>query len=262
MGNRTGKIRAAAQAASLSKVLTSSRTIGAGTIAVLIFLATVVSFTQSYRGLLDFASNYLLIPRPFNWTWPLMVDTFLAVGEICLFIGAVDGEKSWRLRGWFWTLTLAGLVASVTGNIMHNGLNEPGLRMAGYAVPPIAAMAILGAGLGLVKRAVAKAKAAAELTHLPKPKVIRIEHTEESPSRPNVFPIGQGAKRPHTGGRRKMVETNPAVQEIVQEISNKILNGQKFTGRGIHAAYGLSRGVAIQVLEAATSMAAQEAASG
>jgi hypothetical protein len=252
MGARTARIRAAAQVMTVSRTLTSSRAIGAWTISVLIFLATAISFTQSYRGLLDFASNYLVIPRPFNWTWPMMIDVFLAVGELRLFICAVDGEKSWRVRMWFWLLTGAGLAVSVGGNIMHEGLNISGLQMAGNAVPPLAAAAALGTGLGLVKKAVARAQAEQAKSKIPdKP----LPHTDD---RKNVRNINSGPRR---GTRKNALAKDPRLQGIVIELRRKLQAGETFSERSIHRDYNISRHMA-SVLMAAAGSTPQEAASG
>jgi Protein of unknown function (DUF2637) len=159
MAASLARIRTAAQDISVSKTLAASRDIAAWALTVLIFLATLDSFAQSYRGLWEFARHYLMIPEPFDAAWPLIVDVFLAIGEIRLFISAVDGDDPKRLRAWFWILTGVGLAVSVAGNVAHEGFNVHWYVMVGNAVPPVAAGASLGAGLGLAKKSAARAVA-------------------------------------------------------------------------------------------------------
>ena len=196
----------------------------------------------------------------------MMVDTFLAVGEICLFICAVDGLKSKRLRAWFWALTGAGLVVSVTGNIMHNGLNTPDLRMAGYAVPPVAAVAILGAGLGIVKRAVAQVNAgegkhAVEVPGVP---------ARPAPQKPNWTAPPRPAPKPKAAedeltkrrrNRKRLLDSDPRLQEIVLELRALFAAGERLTDRKVQEKFGVSRHMG-GVLITAAKQEPQEAASG
>jgi hypothetical protein len=117
-------------------------------IAVIIAAASAVAFAQSYRGLVDWAAAHQ-VPAQWTWTWPLMVDSFLALGELRLFIAAVRGAP-WRVRMWAWCVTVGGLAISVAGNVGHLAVADPASR-ATAAVPPLAAAVALGIGLGLVK---------------------------------------------------------------------------------------------------------------
>jgi hypothetical protein len=257
MAGRMIKIRTAAQAVTVSRGLQRAEIIASWALAVIIISATIVAFAQSYRGLLLLASNYLHIDAPWKAAWPIMVDVFLAAGELRLFLCAVKGDTRWNVRGWAWVLTIAGLVVSVGGNILHDGIHATSIEMAGNAVPPLAAAAALGLGLGLVKDAVTRAKAAEELRRQPKPKrpAVVAERTEE-PHKRNVVDIH--AKR----GPKPKLDTDPAMRLLVQEISKEISKGASFTERGLREAYGLSsRHIARQVLAAARGMA-QEVASG
>jgi hypothetical protein len=101
------------------------------------------------------------------------VDVFIAVGELALFVALAD---SWPPRSRYaaWTVTLAGLAASVAGNVGHIQVHSAAAR-ATAAVPPLAAAAALAVGLGVLKRVVAlhgttsvqapAAPAAPELVH-------------------------------------------------------------------------------------------------
>jgi len=87
------------------------------TIAVVIAAASLTSFAESYRGLFDWAREHGLSGL---WAaaWPLQLDTFIAVGELALFVALAD---RWTVRSRIgaWAVTLLGLAASVAGNVGH-----------------------------------------------------------------------------------------------------------------------------------------------
>jgi hypothetical protein len=120
-------------------------------IAVLVTVASLVSFAESYRGLYMWAKQHELFG---TWAalWPVQVDTFVAVGELSLFVALVDGWPTRsRTAGWF--VTVAGLAVSVAGNIGHVTGHSLTVR-ATAAVPPLAAASALAVGLGVLKRVV------------------------------------------------------------------------------------------------------------
>jgi hypothetical protein len=121
-------------------------------IAVLVGAASLVSFAESYRGLLDWASRHGL-SGPWAVAWPLQVDTFIAVGELALFVALADRWPP-RSRAAAWLVTLAGLAVSVAGNVGHVAGHSAAHRVTA-AVPPLAAAAALTVGLGVLKRVVA-----------------------------------------------------------------------------------------------------------
>jgi hypothetical protein len=137
--------------------VTRARRAALVTIAAIIAAASLTSFAESYRGLYDWAREHGLSGL---WAaaWPLQLDTFIAVGELALFVALVD-RWSARSRTAAWAVTLAGLAASVAGNVghVHSALLTD---RATAAVPPLAAAAALAVGLGVLKRVVGSAPAA------------------------------------------------------------------------------------------------------
>ena len=120
-------------------------------IAVVIGAASTSSFAESYRALFDWAHEHGL-----SGTWaavfPLMIDSFVVVGELALFVALTD-SWSLRQRAGAWATTLAGLAVSVAGNVGHVHGHLLSNR-ATAAVPPLAAFAALWVGLGVLKRVV------------------------------------------------------------------------------------------------------------
>lgn len=121
-------------------------------IAVLVGAASLVSFAESYRGLWLWAHGHGL-SGPWAVAWPLQVDTFIAVGELALFVALADRWPP-RSRAAAWLVTLAGLAVSVAGNVGHVTGHSVTHRLTA-AVPPLAAAAALSVGLGVLKRVVA-----------------------------------------------------------------------------------------------------------
>jgi Protein of unknown function (DUF2637) len=123
-------------------------------IGCLVAAASLVSFAESYRALLDWASHHGLHS---GWAvlWPVQLDTFIAVGELSLFVAMVDRWRG-RSRVFAWLVVSAGLAASVAGNVGHVTGGDSASRITA-AVPPLAAAAALTVGLGVLKRVVAAA---------------------------------------------------------------------------------------------------------
>lgn len=82
--------------------------------------------------------------------WPAQAATFIAVGELALFLALAD---RWPRRSRAGAVTLAGLGVSVAGNVGYAAGHSLTSR-ATAAMPPLAAAA-LAVGLGVLKRVVA-----------------------------------------------------------------------------------------------------------
>ena len=143
-------------------------------ISALVAAASAVSFAESYRGLYEWASHHGL-GGVWAVAWPVQVDTFIAVGELALFVALADRWAA-RSRLAAWAVTVLGLAVSVAGNVGHVTGHSLTNR-ATAAVPPIAAAAALAVGLGVLKRVVQAHHAAAPE---PAPRV----HPERSRSAP------------------------------------------------------------------------------
>jgi hypothetical protein len=117
--------------------------------ALLIATAAGSAFTESYRGLFEWAGHH-----GFSGFWaaafPLQVDLFIAVGELVLFVAVLDAWQR-RDQAGAWMTALAGLAVSVAGNVGHIAAHD--LQSRGTAaVPPVAAFGALWLGLGVLKR--------------------------------------------------------------------------------------------------------------
>lgn len=127
-------------------------------IAVLVGAASLTSFAESYRALWFWAVHHD-VPGQWSYVWPLMVDSFIAVGELALFVALVDRWDT-RSRYAAWTVVALGLAVSVAGNIGHLPGHPDMWSRATAAVPPLAAAASLAVGLGVLKRVVEHHQAA------------------------------------------------------------------------------------------------------
>ena len=135
----------------MTGILRTPRRAALVAITVLVAAGSVVSFAESYRGLLSWAREHGLTGA---WAvlWPLQVDVFIAVGELALFVALADAWPR-RSRSGAWAVTLLGLAVSVAGNVGHVAGHSVATR-ATAAVPPLAAAAALAVGLGVLKRVV------------------------------------------------------------------------------------------------------------
>jgi hypothetical protein len=211
-------------------VLASLRTAALAATGGLITVATLVSFGESYRGLLDWASRHGLSGA---WAilWPLQVDVFIATGELSLFIALVD-QWSARSRILPWAVTCGGLAVSVAANVGH----VPGHSLASHAtaaVPPLAASAALSVGLGVLKRVVRAsgsprpARAAAPATrrgprHAAAPAALPLRLHAAAP--PATAATAAAAGRPADG---------PGIEEVERHFRDQLAAGALPTLRAI-----------------------------
>lgn len=136
----------------ITGILRGPRRAALGAIAGLVAGASLVSFAESYHALYLWAARH---GAGGNWalSWPAMVDVFIAVGELSLFVAMIDRWDT-RNRALAWTVTLTGLAVSVAGNVGHVTSSALASRVTA-AVPPLAATAALAVGLGVLKRVAA-----------------------------------------------------------------------------------------------------------
>ncbi|WP_176611281.1 DUF2637 domain-containing protein [Actinomadura sp. WMMB 499] len=113
--------------------------------AAAVITATAGGFAQSYAGLYHWALEHGLT----GWkasSFPLLVDLFIIVGELGLFLLAVDAFVLHRRSAMSWldfflplTIALAGWTASLIFNVGHVG-NRTFSYQVTAAVPPIVSM--------------------------------------------------------------------------------------------------------------------------
>ena len=177
--------------------MTGLRKAALAAITLLVAAASFTSFAESYRALLDWATRHGL-HGIWAQAWPLQVDTFIAVGELALFVALAD-SWSLRSRAGAWTVTMLGLAVSVLGNVGH--VNGDAANHLTAAVPPLAAAAALAVGLGVLKRVVAKRADRQSLTAASQP----VEASAATIARLAAQPVGAGPAKPaarHTAKRR------------------------------------------------------------
>ena len=133
-------------------ILRTARAAALWGITALVAASTLVAFGESYRALYLWAAGHD-VPAGWALIWPAMVDTFVAVGELALFVALVDQWKP-RSRLFAWVVTVAGLAVSVAANVGHVSGHALTSR-ATAAIPPLAAAAALAVGLGVLKRVTA-----------------------------------------------------------------------------------------------------------
>ena len=134
--------------------LRAPRAGGLWLVGILIPIATLAGFILSYRGLYDWATGhgwpYYLAPL-----FPLLIDLLIISGEVVLFVAAIDGDTSLRVRASAWAMTVGFTALSVAGNVSHAATADVPTRV-GWALPPVVLALALGFGLGILKRQAAK----------------------------------------------------------------------------------------------------------
>ena len=113
--------------------------------------STIAALGLSYRNQLDFATQRGGYPFWAGLFFPLIIDSFVIVGELRVYSATARREKL-RIKAWAWLLTRGGLAASMAAGLARTGLAWPPTgQMLAAAVAPLAAAASLGTGLGIVK---------------------------------------------------------------------------------------------------------------
>jgi len=113
--------------------------------------ATLAALTLSFRNQVDFATQRGGYPVWGSILWALIIDSPVIVGELRLYSAAARNE-GWRIKAWAWTITLVGLVVSMSAGAAH--VVVPGwlpVKVLAAVIPPLMAAASLGTGLGIVK---------------------------------------------------------------------------------------------------------------
>lgn len=193
-------------------------------ISCLVAASTLVAFGESYRALYLWASHHG-VPGGWALIWPAMVDTFVCVGELALFVALTDRWVP-RSRVFAWSVTLTGLSVSVAANIGHVAGHALTVR-ATASVPPVAAAAALAVGLGVLKRVVEKHHADAE-------------PEAEPQSVPDaVLPAAPA----------------DAQDAALMALRATLAAGNPLSGRQLETRFGLSRAEATRVREIATAEA-------
>jgi hypothetical protein len=133
----------------LPRILRAPRMLALLVLSGCLVLTLVTSIAESWRDLYEWGRNHALSPFWANGV-PLMVDTFIVVGEAALLVMAIDGIRNWTLSARAWAVFLFGLSVSLVGNVGH--LRHANISTRGTsALPPLAAAISLSIALGMVK---------------------------------------------------------------------------------------------------------------
>lgn len=220
---------------SLSKMQTAALWL----IGLLVAAATCAAFAESYRALYEWALTHGI---PLGWAraWPLQVDTFIAVGELALFVALV---RTWtpRDRAAAWAVTLIGVGVSVAGNVGHVLTHDWASRMTA-AIPPLAAAAALAVGLGVLKRVVATGREPDRAKPAPSSEPV----AKKAATRP---PGGRSRAKSTTAGRSDTLAAQRAAQERIAAAL------PDFTGKELAPILGVAERTARRRIEASRALA-------
>jgi hypothetical protein len=118
---------------------------------VMVFGITVVGMIESWRNLYEWGEAHHY--GTYSLGVPVMVDFYILVGEMLLFVLIVDGRFggfSWFTKAYLWTMFLFGLGLSLAGNIDHLRRVDLPSRI-GFALPPLASAMGMAAILMVLK---------------------------------------------------------------------------------------------------------------
>jgi hypothetical protein len=207
--------------------------------AAAVLVATGDGFVQSYAGLLAWAYEH----RVTGWkadSFPLLVDLFVMVGEMGLFLLAIDGHKltrralSWvdlaipgGTAGAGWVVSLVFNVGRIRGGTLADQVTA--------AVPPVAAMV----GLVILLRTLHRYVAASDQPPVAEPVVTveRVEAVAEPTDSDQVVSLMIGHDPGHRedgdrSGQRPAHDLTAAVKSAVESGMSK---------RAITKEYGITR---------------------
>lgn len=221
----------------MTGILRVPRRAALAAIAAIIAAASLTSFAESYRGLYDWAREHGLSGL---WAaaWPLQLDTFIAVGELALFVALAD-RWSARSRTGAWAVTVLGLAASVAGNVGHVHSHLLADR-ATAAVPPLAAAAALAVGLGVLKRVVgAHPDTAPAMRRRTAPAPDSQAHPERTPS----TAAGRTRTRSRNRARNAPVTGEDAEREFMAELAAGALPSLRQIRSRLHVGQDRARGL-------------------
>lgn len=168
------------------KARSVARTVAVILMGIAVIVATGDGFAQSYAGLYGWALEHGLK----GWkaqSFPLLVDTFVGVGELGMFLLAIDGHRVRRsVMSWL-DLLVPGLVAaagwgaSLVFNIGHVRVRDFATQ-ATAAVPPLASMIGLLVLLRTLHRYVMQAEVPAPLALAAAPEDLELfEDIDDTP---------------------------------------------------------------------------------
>lgn len=208
-------------------ILRVLRSVALAATGLLVAASTVVSFAESYRGLLTWAARHG-VSGLWCYVWPLQVDVFPAVGELTLFAALVDRWPA-RARVMPWAVTLGGLAVSVAGNVGHVAGQSLAARGTA-AVPPLAASASMAVGLAALKRVVRARRAPGAVLTVGRPAV-----STSGAGRPAVSASPAGARSRSQNGAAGGTRKGPSAAELARHYERDLAAGRVPSQRAIRA---------------------------
>lgn len=212
------------------------RTVMISIMSVAVIIATIDGFAQSYAGLYDWGIQHGLK----GWkaeSFPLLIDVFILVGEIGLFLLALDGHKirkawlPWVDMALPFATASAGWSVSLYFNIERIDTNDIPTKVT-YGIPPVTAMIGLLILLRTVHRYMAKFDAENETA----PAQVTVSRPDEHapelpapetagalPAGPVTVPVRQPENAPETSAERpdEPVPAKPASWEWPTDLTLK-----------------------------------------
>jgi uncharacterized protein DUF2637 len=114
--------------------------------AILVLGVACLAFAVSFEAIRDYAASSGAVAPQLAWVIPLLVDTFIVVASLAIWLRSLDGERAW--------LPMALLISAACGSLLLNVAHAPH-RLAAQAVsaiPPAALIASFHVAMSELRR--------------------------------------------------------------------------------------------------------------
>lgn len=114
--------------------------------AVLVLGVACLAFAVSFEAIRDYAANSGAVAPQLAWVIPLLVDTFIVVASLAIWLRSMDGERAW--------LPMALLISAACGSLLLNVAHAPHRfsAQAVAAIPPAALIASFHVAMAELRR--------------------------------------------------------------------------------------------------------------
>lgn len=132
--------------------------------ALLVLGVACLAFAVSFEAIRDYAAHSGAVAPQLAWVIPLLVDTFIVVASLAIWLRSMDGERAW--------LPMLLLITAACGSLLLNVAHAPHRfsAQAVAAIPPAALIASFHVAMAELrrehKRRVERASRAAALERL------------------------------------------------------------------------------------------------
>lgn len=116
--------------------------------AVIVLAIAMLAFAVSFEAIRDYAVSVGAVSRELGWIVPLLVDTFIVVASLAIWLRSLDGERAWLPM----SMLIVASVVSLVLNVAHAPHRFSAQAVA--AIPPAALIASVHVVMAELRRSV------------------------------------------------------------------------------------------------------------